>query len=72
MKELGKYHVSGTRIYRGHPPGTVFEAFIPAGAEFRAIQRGSITLLERVPADLKPGSYRLPDGWPSTKQERKG
>lgn len=66
MKDLGRYQVTGRFKYRGHEIGSVFEAYLPPGAEYRATQRGSITLLERIPADLIPGSYRLPFGWPNT------
>jgi hypothetical protein len=66
IRDLGRYEVTGPRIYRGHPPGTIFEARIAPGPENRAINRGSITLLERVPDDLRPNSYRLPDGWSTT------
>jgi hypothetical protein len=68
IRDLGRYEVTGTRIYRGHPPGTIFEARIAPGPENRAINRGSITLLERVPDDLRPNSYRLPDGWSQRKE----
>ncbi len=60
MKELGRYRVVGRRAYRDHQPGEEFEACLDRDAEARAINRGSIRLLERVAADLKPGSYRLP------------
>jgi hypothetical protein len=60
VKELGRYRVVGRRAYRGHQPGEEFEACLDRDAEGRAINRGSIRLLERVPAELKPGSYRLP------------
>ena len=63
MKELGEYRVTGTREYRGHKPGEVFEQNIPAGAEQRAVARGDIEVLRRVEAALQPGSFRLPDGW---------
>jgi hypothetical protein len=63
---LGKYEVTGPRIYRGHHPGEIFEARIGPNAEARAIARGSITLLERVPNDLRPNSYQLPAGWLTT------
>lgn len=65
MSDLGVYEVCGRRIYRGHMPGEVFEARLDPNAEARAINRGSIRLLERVAADLPPGSYRLPVGWPA-------
>ena len=66
MTELGRYQVVGRRAYRGHLPGTEFEAVLDPNAEGRAIARGSIRLLERLVADLPPVSYRLPTGWPKT------
>jgi hypothetical protein len=67
---VGRYLVSGKRAYRGHDPGTEFEARLDVFAEARAIGRGSIQLLERLAADLPADKYRLPQGWPGT--ERKG
>jgi hypothetical protein len=64
VKELGRYRVVGNRAFRGHEPGTVFEAVLDERQEARAIARGTIDLLERIPADLPAGSYRLPSGWP--------
>lgn len=66
MKQLGRYEVIGKRAYREHQPGCVFEATIEHNAENRAIARGSIRLIRRIPADLEPGSYRLPDMGRST------
>lgn len=71
MNDLGRYEVIGRRAYRGHQPGEEFEARLDRAAETRAINRGSIRLLERFTADLTAGSYRLPDGWPPTTQEGK-
>lgn len=59
----GVYKVTGKRIYRGHNPGTTFEALIDPAVEQRAIERGDITLLRRETPDLRPGSFRLPPGW---------
>lgn len=66
MRELGRYQVVGRRAYRGHLPGVIFEGRLDRNAEGRAIQRGSIRLLEIVRDDLVPGSYRLPDGRPNS------
>jgi hypothetical protein len=66
--ELGRYRVTGKRAYRGHEPGEEFEARLDRNAEGRAMLRGSITLIARIPNDLVPGSYRLPDGWPATQK----
>jgi hypothetical protein len=62
----GVYLVCGRRKYRGHEPGTQFEAVLSAQVEQRAIRRGDIQLIERVTPVLKPGSYRLPEDWPAT------
>lgn len=64
--EYGVYQVTGRRRYRGHEPGTIFEACIPATVERRAVQRGDIRLLRRELPTLQPGSYRLPKDWPPT------
>lgn len=72
MTTLGRYRVTGRCAYRGHQPGEEFEARLPQNAEARAVNRGSIQLLERIPADLPAHKYRLPDGWPgTTSNERK-
>lgn len=64
---MGRYRVTGKRAYRGHLPGSEFEAVLDPNAEHRAINRGSITLLERLHADLPRGRYKLPVGWPNRK-----
>lgn len=68
MRELGRYKVTGKRAHREHEPGEIFEARLDRRAEERAIARGSIILLERIPDDLTPGSYRLPQGWPEQQE----
>lgn len=60
----GVYQVTGRREYRGHKPGSTFEAALDRSAEERAIGRGDIRLIRRFTPDLAPGSYRLPDPWP--------
>lgn len=60
----GEYLVTGKREYRGHVPGSTFEAALDRNAEQRAINRGDIRLLRRFTPDLEPGSYTLPDPWP--------
>jgi len=55
-----RYLVTGRRQYRWHEPGTVFEANLDPDAERRAIERGSIRVLEVVEPSLRSGSYRLP------------
>lgn len=56
---MGEYEVVGTREYRGHAPGEVFEARLPKGPEQRAISRGDIRLLRIVEPSIQPGSYSL-------------
>ena len=59
-----RYLVTGPRQYRWHPSGTEFEATLDPDAERRAIERGSIRVLEIIEPDLKADSYELPDDWP--------
>lgn len=59
----GEYLVTGKREYRGHAPGTTFEALLAAGPEGRAIARGDIRLLRRVRPALVPDSYRIHPSW---------
>lgn len=58
--DVGRYLVTGTRGYRGHLPGTEFEARLDPAPERRAVARGDIRLLERVRVAV--GRYTLPDG----------
>ena len=60
---MGEYEVVGRREYRGHRPGTVFEARLDRAAESRAVARGDIRLLRIVEPQIQSGSWRLPDGW---------
>jgi len=60
---MSLYLVTGPFRFRDHAPGQVFEANLPPDAEARAIERGNVVLLERSTPALRPGSYRLPDGW---------
>lgn len=56
-----EYVVSGRRNYRGHTPGTRFEArHDPAKA--RAINRGDIRLLRVFEPNVPPGAT-YPNGW---------
>ena len=66
MKRVGRYRVIGTRAYRDHEPGTEFWASLERNAERRALDRGSIELLEEIVPRIEPGSYALPRGWEST------
>jgi hypothetical protein len=60
---IGEYLVTGKRNYRGHEPGTIFEARLNPNAEARAINRGDIRLLRQIEPTIQPGSYTFPDGW---------
>jgi hypothetical protein len=62
--QYGLYKVCGRRKYRGHDPGSLFEAVLQPLAEARAIRRGDIILLERITPRVQPGSYQLPRDWP--------
>lgn len=57
-----RYLVSGTRAYRGHRAGSTFTARLDRLAEQRAIDRGDITLIERLIPRL-PDTFSLPRGW---------
>lgn len=65
---IGVYLVTGKRAHRGHEPGEVFWAVLDPEAEARAINRGSIRLIERLEAALPKDKYRLPVGWPTTER----
>lgn len=56
-----EYQVTGTRNYRGHSPGTIFEARHDP-AKQRAIGRGDITMLRVHTPDVPEGAT-FPDGW---------
>jgi hypothetical protein len=60
----GVYRVIGKRAYRGHEPGTTFEARLQPGPESRAIARGDTQLLRHVTPSIPKGALRLPDDWP--------
>lgn len=60
---MSVYKVTGVFDYRGHPPGSLFEAELDAEAEGRALRFGSITVVDRRRTELVPGSYRLPTRW---------
>jgi len=69
----GLYLVTGGRAYRGHQPGTRFEASLDRAAERRAIARGDIRLLQRVTPSILPGTFTFPRGWVAdTTTPRKG
>lgn len=63
------YLVRGARAYREHLPGATFEATLEPAAEQRAIARGDIEIIERGTTRLQPGSYLLPQGWPTQRSE---
>lgn len=62
--EYGVYLVTGKRQYRGHDPGTRFEAAIDAAVEARAITRGDIQLLERVIPSIDGRDLAFGSDWP--------
>ncbi len=57
------YRVCGSLRYRDHDVGETFEAVLDPDAEKRALQLGTIEVLDAKRTELRPGSYRLPDGW---------
>jgi hypothetical protein len=63
---MSVYRVVGTHGYREHEPGQIFHANLDRDAERRAVARGNIVVLDSSPTRLRPGSYRLPDGWHET------
>lgn len=69
MRSGGLYEVTKRRSYRGHAPGSRFEAVLDPRAEARAIARGDIVRLERITPSLRPGSYALPHGWLNQTEE---
>jgi len=67
-RSYARYLVLGTRMYRGHRPGTVFEAALDPAAEQRAIDRGNIRVLERIDPTLD-GDFQLPHDWPPSEAD---
>lgn len=65
----GVYRVNGRRSYRGHTPGSTFEAVLSPAAEQRALARGDISLIRRVIPTIQPGSYVFPAGWLNQQEE---
>jgi len=63
------YLVTGPRAYRGYQPGETFEALLPPQVEERAIRFGAVEIVERSVPGIRPGSWALPRGWPTTKEE---
>jgi hypothetical protein len=59
---FGEYLVTGKRAYRGHQPGSVFEARLERNAEARAVYRGDIQLLRVITPEV-PTERALPAGW---------
>lgn len=59
-----EYLVTGRRNYRGHTPGTLFEAQHDA-AKQRAIGRGDIKVIRLIAPGVPKGAT-LPDRWPPT------
>lgn len=65
MRGFGVYEVIGARKYRGHDPGTVFEAQLDPGVEQRAIDRRAIRLIRRVTPSVVPAHFTPPANWPT-------
>lgn len=61
---FGEYEVIGRREYRGHAPGTVFEASLDPAVEQRAIARSAIRLIRRVTPSVVPAHFKPPANWP--------
>jgi len=64
-RPFGVYRVIGRRKYRGHEPGTVFEAYLDPAVEQRAIARNAIELLRRESPTVEPAKYEPPAEWRS-------
>ena len=60
---MGTYLVTGSRSYNDVPPGHTFEAVLDPAAEWRAVARGAIVVLDATPPGIVPGSYQPPPGW---------
>ena len=58
-----RYLVKGRLAFRGHAPGTIFEAVLDPVHEQRALLRGNIEVIDRFTPRVQPGSYELPVGW---------
>lgn len=65
----GVYQVTGRLNFRGHVPGTIFEARLDPKAERRALLRGDIRRLAHFTPTIQPGSYTLPRGWLNQNEE---
>lgn len=60
---MATYIVRGPLRYRDHDVGEIFEAVLDPDAEQRALRLGTIEVIDPKRTELRPGSYRLPDGW---------
>ena len=60
---MSLYQVVGPLKFREHAPGDVFEATLDPLAEYRALRRRNIRVVEVSQPTLQPGSYTLPKGW---------
>lgn len=66
---MSLYQVTGSLRFRDHEPGDVFEANLEPLAEYRALRRRNIRVLEVSQPTLQPGSYTLPRGWLKPQRE---
>lgn len=62
-EEFATWEVTGRRPYRGHAPGSTFEAWLDVRVSDRAVARGDIRRKRNARPGLRPGSYTFPRGW---------
>ncbi len=60
---MALYEVTSEARFREFRKGERFEALLTPEEEARAIKRGAVIVIDPAPPGLRPGSYRLPDGW---------
>ena len=63
------YQVVGPLEFAGYKPGETFETTLDRGAEYRALRRRNIRIIEVSKPALQPGSFTLPDGWLTSERE---
>jgi hypothetical protein len=66
---MALYLVRGPLRYRDHDVGETFEAHLDPDVEARALELGTIEVLNPDPPGLRPGSWTLPAGWQTTPQQ---
>ncbi len=60
---MSLYRVSGSQRYRGYSQGDIFVGELEPQIEARAVQRGSIEIVETGPVSLDATRAVLPRGW---------